>query len=79
MRIERFTLAWKAATRIEARVKTLPTGVRVRVKVQADGLLTRWEVRLVEEKARFEAATKPVCRSIVGRTIEAMMSCYGRA
>jgi hypothetical protein len=33
------------------------------------------EVSFVE-KVRFEAAAKQVCRSIVGRTIEAISKCY---
>jgi hypothetical protein len=33
------------------------------------------EVSFVE-KVRFEAAARQVCRSIVGRTIEAISNCY---
>jgi hypothetical protein len=36
------------------------------------------EVSFVE-KVRFEAAARQVCRSIVGRTIEAISNCYNPA
>jgi len=71
----RLLLAWKAATRTEAGTTFLENALRrVVLGIVTEGLLIagKLEVSFVE-KVRLEAAAKQVCRSIAGRTIEAIL------
>ena len=75
----RLPLAWKAATLIEPGRASLTKAPRTFCLEIAEGagllMAGKLEVSFVE-KVRFEAAARQVCRSIVGRTIEAISNCY---
>lgn len=77
-RISRLPLAWKAATRIEPGRTSFANAFRTVCleRTDAAGLLMagKLEAGLVE-KARLDAAFRQDCRSIVGRTIEAIAKC----
>lgn len=74
-RISRLLLAWKAATRIEPGRASLANALRTTCLEMAAGLLMAGKLAVsLVENARFEAAAQ-VWRSIVGRTIEAILTC----
>jgi len=80
-RISRLPLAWKAATRIEPGRVSFVNAFRTVCleRTDAAGLLMagKLETGLVE-KTRLDAAFRQDCRSIVGRTIEAIVKCSSR-